>query len=387
MTRKDFNRLIEAVKIVEAEGFEGLEEAVSILLNEAMKIERNRVLQADPYERTEERTGYANGYKPKQLKSRLGKLDVLVPQVRGDVSFYPSVLEKGLRSERAVKVAMAEMYIQGVSTRKVKKVFEKMCGLDVTSSEVSRASALLDEELEKWRTRPLGEFPYVQFDARYDSVRIDGSVVQAATLIGVGIAPSGKRTVLGVSTSISEAETHWRGFFESLKQRGIHGIRMITSDDCSGLRKALKTVFGGIPWTRCHVHLQRNAFSHVLRKHMQEEVAQKIRGILSAPDREEAERLLEKTVRYYEQKSPKIAAWMEENIPDGFAVFSLPHKVRRKLRSTNLLERLNREIKRRTRVCTLFPNELSLLRLTSAVLMEISEEWEADRRYIVFEGE
>src|SRR6056297_2966545 len=170
MTRRDCNTLIDAVKIVAESGFDGLEEAVAILLNEAMKVERSQSLGAGSYERTEARKGYANGYKPKTVKSRFGNLSLDIPQVRGGVSFYPSALEKGLRSERALKVAMAEMYIKGVSTRKVKKVFEKMCGINVTSTEVSRTTQQLDEELEKWRNRPLGEIPFVQFDARYEDV-------------------------------------------------------------------------------------------------------------------------------------------------------------------------------------------------------------------------
>lgn len=386
MTRKDFSKLIEAVKIVEEFGFEGLEEAISLLFNEAMKAERSRALGAESYERTEARKGYANGFKQKKVNSRLGELMLDIPQVRGDVDFYPSALEKGLRSERALKTAMAEMYIQGVTTRKVKKVFEKMCGFNVSSMEVSRAAQNLDDELEKWRNRQLGEIPFVQFDARYEKVRMGGSVVSAAVLIAVGITPEGKRTVLGTSVSISEGEVHWRQFFESLKKRGIHGIKMITSDNCSGLKSALKTVFGGIPWTRCHVHLKRNAFAYVPKNEMKEDVARKISSILTAPDRAEAERLLDKTVTFYEKKAPKLAAWMADNLPEGFAVFELHPKLRRKLRSTNMIERLNREIKRRTRVSTLFPNEESLLRLVSAILMEQSEEWESDRNYLLSEG-
>jgi len=386
MTQKDFSKLIEAVKIVEEFGFEGLEEALALLMNEAMKHERSRALGAEMYERNENRKGYANGYKPKTVNSRLGRLELEIPQVRGDVEFYPSALEKGLRSERALKVAMAEMYVQGVTTRKVKKVFEKMCGLNVTSMEVSRAAKLLDDELEKWRNRPLGEIPYVQFDARYEDVRIDGSVVSAATLIAIGVRKDGKRTVLGVSTSISEAEIHWRTFFESLVRRGLHGMKMMTSDACGGLKTAMKAVFTGVPWTRCHVHLQRNSFKYVPKVDMREKVARTISDILTAPDLFEAKRLLEKAVNDYEKKAPKLAEWMSENIPEGFAVFTLDPKLRRKLRSTNLIERLNREIKRRTRVSTLFPNEESLLRLVSAILMEQSEEWETGDRYLILEG-
>lgn len=382
MIREDCSKIYEAVQFVMENGLEGLKEAAVILLNEAMKIERTRALKAENYQRTEERLGYANGYKPKMVKSRLGELNLQIPQVRGDVEFYPSALEKGLRSERALKAAMAEMYINGVSTRKVTKIFEEMCGVNVTVSEVSKAMKLLDEELNKWRNRPIGEVPFMQLDARYEKIRKDGSIVSAAVLVATGIMADGRRTVLGVSVQISEAEIHWRQFLETLKQRGIHGLKMITSDNCLGLKNALKAVFGGVPWQRCQVHLQRNSFSYIPKKDMKDEVAQKISAIFNAPDKNEAQRLLDKTVEYYKEKASKLSAWMEENIPDGFAVFDLPKECRIKLRSTNMVERLNREIKRRTAVCSLFPNEESCLRLVSAVLMEQSEEWEAGNVYL-----
>lgn len=387
MTQGNGSKISDAVQLVMDYGFEGMEEAVRILLNEAMRLEREKVLNARPYERTEARQGYANGYKPKKVKSLLGEMHLSVPQVRGEVEFYPTALEKGLRSERALKTAMAEMYIHGVSTRKVRDILEKMCGLEVSSTDVSRATKLLDEELEKWRNRPLGEVPYLQMDARYEKVREGGSVVSGAVLVAVGVLADGRRSVLGVSVSLSEAEVHWRNFLQRLKERGIHGVKLITSDDCEGLKKALKTVFGGVPWVRCHVHLQRNAQAYVPRQDMREEVAQSIREILTAPDLDEAERLLAKAVAKYEKKAPKLARWMVGAIPEGFAIFSVPHRLRRKLRSTNLVERLQKEIKRRTAVCTLFPNEESLLRLVSAILMEQSEEWETGSVYMALGAE
>ena len=376
------NAMAEIVQLVMEDGLEGLGPAVSILLNEAMRIERNRALAAEPWERTPERKGHANGYKPRTLKTRLGKLDLQVPQVRGDVEFYPSALERGQRSERALKVALAEMYVEGVSTRNVTDVLEAMCGTTVSSSEVSRASALLDEELEKWRTRPLAKVPYLVLDARYEKVRRDGAVVSAAVLIASGVDALGYRTILGVSVSLSEAEVHWREFLRSLKQRGLYGIEMITSDDHDGLKAALRSTFPAVPWQRCQVHLQRNAAGYVPRTHMRGEVAQTIREIFTAPDREEAQRLLDKAVDKYQKSASKLAAWMEENLPEGFTVFSLPSKLRRRLRSTNMMEWVNKEIRRRTRVAGLFPNEKSLLRLVSAILVEISEDWESGRKYV-----
>lgn len=210
-----------------------------LLFNEAMRLERARALGAGPYERTQERKGYANGYKPKTLHTRLGALDVQVPQVRGEVEFYPSALERGVRSERALKLAIAQMYVQGVSTRKVTQIVEQLCGLEVSSTQVSRCAALLDAELESWRNRPLGEILYLMLDARYEKVRVDGAVVSCAVLSAIGIDQQGRRSVLGVSVSLSEAEVHWREFLATLQERGLHGVRLVVSDSHAGLKAAL----------------------------------------------------------------------------------------------------------------------------------------------------
>jgi len=378
----------EAMEMILSNGMNGIERAIAIMVNEAMKIERSHALRAGPYERTEERLGYANGFKPKKVKSRFGPMDLQIPQVRGDLEFYPSALEKGERSERALKLAIAEMYIQGVSTRKVTEVLEKLCGLNITSMDVSRATAVLDEELELWRERALGKVRYLILDARYDKVRTDGSVKSSAVLVATGVMENGRRSVLGVSVSMSEAELHWRGFLQSLRERGLHGVAMVTSDDHAGLRKALEGVFPGVPWQRCQVHLQRNAGAYVPRVSMREEVAEDLRYIFNAQNREEADRLLAQAVKKYEKQASKLAAWLEENIPEGLAVFAMPAEHRRRIRTTNMVERLNREIKRRTQVSSLFPNEASLLRLVSAILMEVSEEWEsADRAYLTLVAE
>jgi putative transposase len=383
MTHREENTAIgQMLEVVIENGIEGLETAISILLNEAMKVERSRVLGAEPWQRTEGRQGYANGYKPRSLNTRVGKLSLRVPQVRGDVTFYPSALDRGLRSERALKLAIAEMYVQGVSTRKVAEVMEALCGLEVTSSEVSRCASLLDEELDKWRTRPLGHCPYVVLDARYENVRIDGTVRSCAVLIAAGVREDGRRSLLGVSCSMSEAEVHWRDFLSSLKQRGLHGVEMITSDDHEGLKAGLRATFHGVAWNRCHFHLQRNAVAYVPKVHMRAPVAQDIRNILTAPSRDEAERLLNLAVEKYAKSASRLSSWMQSALPEGFTVFMLPHRYRRRLRTTNMLERVNKEVKRRTRVATLFPNEASLLRLVSAILMEISEDWETGRAYL-----
>lgn len=383
MTQQSNITGIETIlEIINEHGMDGLQEAVSILINEAMKVERSSALGANPWERSEKRRGYANGFKEKKVSSRLGELLLKVPQVRGDVDFYPSALDKGLRSERALKIAMAEMYVQGVSTRKVSAILEKMCGLEVSSTQVSNAARLLDEELEKWRTRPIGTIHYLQLDARYEKIRQDGVVRSCAVLIATGVMADGKRTVLGTSVSLSEAEIHWRQFLLSLESRGMHGLKMVTSDDHSGLKAALNSVLPSVPWQRCQVHLQRNATAYVPKVSMREQVARDIRTIFNAPDLNEAQRFLDKTVEKYSKSAGRLSEWLEQNIPEGFTVFALPESQRRKLRSTNMVERLNREINRRTTVASLFPNESSLLRLVSSILVETSEEWETGRRYL-----
>jgi transposase-like protein len=207
-------------------------------------------------------------------------------------------------------------------------------------------------------------------------------VLSCAVLIATGVMEDGKRTVLGTSVSLSEAEIHWRSFLLDLRKRGLHGVQLITSDDHSGLKAALTSVFPSVPWQRCQVHLQRNAVPYVPKMDMRKGVANDIRNIFNAPDKAEAKRLLDLSVEKYKKTASKLSEWMESNIPEGFTVFVLPENQRKKLRSTNMVERLNREIKRRTRVATLFPNEASLLRLVSAILSETSEEWETGKRYL-----
>jgi len=373
------------LEVLESNGLDGLASALTVLLNEIMKIERARFLNANPYERSSSRRGHANGFKSKTVRTRVGELRLDVPQVRDTVDgqlFYPSMLEQGIRSERALKLALAEMYVNGVSTRKVAEITREMCGFDVTSTEVSRAAQALDEELEAWRNRPLDRFDFVILDARYEKVRHGGSVVSTAVLSATGIDPDGRRSILGVSVALSEAEVHWRDFLSSLVKRNLHGVQLMISDDHEGLKAALRAVFPSIPWQRCQVHLQRNAAAYVPRQEMRPAVASTLRSIMQAPTRAEADRLLGEAVERYRESAPRLASWMEDAIPEGLTVLDFPEAWRRKLRTTNAQEWINKEIKRRTRVATLFPNEASLLRLVTAVLIEISQEWEIGRRYL-----
>ena len=362
-------------------GFEALPELIRILVNEAMKLEREEHLGVSAYERSPERQGYANGYKPKMVKTRLGEIAFAVPQVR-EGNFYPEALEKGLRSERALTLALAEMYVQGVSTRRVAAITAQLCGTAVTSSQVSRAAKALDEVLEAWRSRPLGEIVYLYLDARYEKVRMDGQIRDAAILLAAGVDPEGKRRILGVSVSLSEAELHWRAFLDDLISRGLCGVQLVISDDHRGLRKARQAVFTGIPWQRCQFHLQQNASQYVPRKKMRKDVAADIRMVFNAPDREQAEVYLKQVVLKYADTAAELADWLEANIPEGLTVFSFDKQHWRRIRTSNMLERTSQEIKRRTRVVRIFPNPASCLRLISAVLMEISEDWETGRIYL-----
>lgn len=365
-------------------GLDFLPELLRIIVNAAMREERQKHLGVNPYERDEERQGYANGYKDKTIKTRVGDIQFSVPQVR-EGGFYPSALEKGLRSERALTLAMAEMYVQGVSTRKVSAILEKMCGSEISSTTVSKASKNLDETMEKWRNSPLGEIVYLYLDAQYQKVRQDGHIQDCAVLVAVGVDPTGHRKVLGVSLSLGEQEIHWRGFMERLVDRGLRGVQLIISDDHAGLKAARKAVFGGIPWQRCQFHLQKNAQAYVPRKDMQTEVTQDIRNIFNAPDRLKAETYLKEAVQKYQKTASKLADWMEANIPEGLTVFSFPAAHWRKIRTDNQVERLNEEIRRRTKVIGVFPNEASCLRLVSALLMEKSEIWETGKIYLNIE--
>jgi len=376
------NKMNIVMELLTENGFEGFADVLRILLNEAMKIERGYALGAGLYERTDSRRGYANGYKPKTVDTRIGRLNVAVPQVRGDVDFYPSALERGCRSERALKLAIAEMYVKGISTRRVTDVLEKMCGLEISSTQVSQVAKLLDEQLEKWRSRLLGEYPYLVLDAHYEKVRKNGSVVSCAVFTAIGIDTDGKREILGVSVSLSEAETHWRGFLKSLKKRGLSGVKFVSSDDHDGLKTALNAEFTGVIWQRCQCHLQRNAVKYVPKVSMRNQVTEDLRDIFNAKDRTSAEERLQKCIEKYSKSAPQLAEWIEDNIPEGLGVFALPCEHRKRMRTTNMLERLHEELKRRTRVARLFPNEASLLRLVSAIEMEISEDWIASKRYL-----
>ena len=276
------------------------------------------------------------------------------------------------------------MYLQGVSTRRVTAILEALCGLEVTSTQVSRATAELDPMLEAWRNRPIPLIAHLILDARYEKVRINGIVRSCAVFTAIGIrVDDGKRMILGTSVSLSEAEVHWREFLSSLKSRGLlFPTGSITSDAHEGLKAALQAVFPGAPWNRCQFHLQQNAQAYVPKQEMKAVVAADIRSVFNTESLAIANQKLAALVEKYSTTAPKLAAWMETNLPDGFTVFAFPEAIRQRLRTSNLCEAMNKQIRRRTRVASIFPNEASCLRLVSAILMELSDEWESSQAYL-----
>ena len=355
----------------------------------AMQIERERFLRAGHYERTPERHGYANGYKPKRIDTPAGTVTVQVPKTAGheDAAFYPQSLERGRRSVRAVMLAVAEMYIKGVSTREVEAVMREFGIESLSSSQVSRATKLLDGELEAWRTRPLGEIKYLFIDARYEKVRLGGVVRDAAVLSAIGIGPDQRRRVLGVSVALSEAEVHWRAFLEDLQARGMRGVEYVVSDDHAGLRAARRAVLGGAKWQRCQFHLAQNAIHHAPNLGIRKRIGAELREVWNAGSLAKAEAALANLVATHRDTAPKLAEWLEKNVPEGLVVFSLPEHHRRRMRTSNPIERaIQQELKRRTIKVRVFPNEEALERLVSAVLVEIDERWAVDTKaYIKWE--
>jgi len=307
--RVEHHPLEAAFSALTDHGLDGAGEALRILGNEASKIERARFLNARPHERTPERAGYANGFKPKTVMTRVGGQTFDVPQVRGG-GFCPSALDKGTRTERALNVAPAEMYVQDVSTRKVITVLQALLGpeVSISSTQVSRAAEQLDAGLAAWRKRPPGETPYLLLGARYGRIREGGRLIDCAVLVAIGIDAGGKRRVPGVSAAFSEAGVHWRGFLESLVQRGLHGVKFIVPDGHAGLKAARRAVPPSVLWQRCKFHLRQNAQAYVTRLGQRKPVAQRIRAIFNAPDKAGAERLLRQADGIWDKEAPKPAA-------------------------------------------------------------------------------
>ena len=347
---------------------------VERVVQQVLEAEMTSFLGAGTYERNGERRGWRNGYKPRTLKTRVGGLELMVPKDR-DGEFQTELFERYQRSEKALVLAMVQMYLEGVSTRKVSAITEALCGLEVSKSQVSALTAKLDAEVAEWRMRPLTEeYPYLIFDARYEKVRRGGAVVSQGVLVAIGISAAGCREVLGCWVAESESEASWGAVFAELKQRGLSGVRYVVSDDHAGMVKAIGRHFQGAVWQRCQVHFVRNALSlcGVAQRPL---VLSLMRSVTEAPTREAAKTAFGLAVAELEKKAPKTARLLEEHGEEILGVYALPEAHRKRMRTTNMLERQNQELKRRTRVVRIFPNEQSCLRLVSALLMETSQEW------------
>ena len=336
---------------------------------------------AGRYERTAGRAGYRNGYKPRTLHTRVGTLELRVPQDR-EGTFSTEVFSRYQRTEQALVVTLMEMYVQGVSTRKVAAITEQLCGTSFSKSQVSALAGRLDAELAAWRDRPLtAAYPYLTVDARYEHVRVDGQVVSQGVLIVAGVRDDGRREILAVEVADTESEATYQDLFRRLKARGLHGVRLVTSDDHAGLRSAIARHFQGAGWQRCQVHFARTLLGRIGRQD-RARLAEDLRAIFAAPDAAQARTAAHACAERWRTRHPRVAGSLEEDLEDCLACYHAPASHRPRVRTTNGLERLNQELKRRTRVVRIFPNRAALLRLVSALAREQSEEWVSGRRYL-----
>jgi len=358
-----------------------LKSAVKEMVQEILEAEMDEAVGARKGERTSNRTGYRSGYYTRGLVTRVGKLELQVPQDRQG-RFSTEIFDRYQRSEKALVACLAEMYVQGVSTRKVKAITEELCGHAFSASSISRINKTLDEELKKFATRHLDEeYPYLILDARYEKVREDGVIRTRAVMIAIGINWDGRRSVLAVELAQRESQTTWRDFIVKLKERGLIGVEFVVSDHHLGLKKAIGELLQEAIWQRCYVHFLRNALDHLPRK-ADDDCLQELRWLYDRRNLEEARRDLSAWLQRWQQKYPKLCNWVEENIDETLSFYKLPLQHHKHLKSTNMLERLNEEIKRRTRVVRIFPNAESCLRLVRALAIESHENWIEATRYL-----
>lgn len=350
-------------------------------LQEVLEGEMTEHLGAGPSERSDGRSGYRAGYYSRSLVTRIGKLELRVPRDRNG-EFSTALFERYARSEKALVAALAEMYVQGVSTRKVKAITEELCGHGFSASSISQINKGLDATLAKFAGRRLEEpYPYLILDARYEKVRDNGVIESRAVQIAIGINWDGQRQVLAVELANRESETSWKDFLVKLKARGLTGVEFVVSDDHAGLRKAIRETLTDAAWQRCYVHFLRNALDYLPRK-ADDDCLQELRWIYDRRDIQEANRDLAAWIGKWQGKYPKLVDWAENNIGETLSFYRLPRAHHKHLKSTNMLERLNEEIKRRTRVVRIFPNETSCLRLIRALCVETHETWLEDSRYL-----
>ena len=364
---------------------DGKDKAFSKLLeeifNQVLLAQSSDQLGAEPYERTEDRKAYRNGYRERQMTTRVGSLTLRVPRHRNG-QFSTELFARYQRSEQALVLAMMEMVVNGVSTRKVEKITEELCGKKFSKSTVSELCKGLDPIVEAFKTRPLkAHYPFVQVDAIYLKVRENGRVESKGLLVAVGINEEGYREIIGFSLANSETEDSWGAFFNSLKERGLKDVRLVTSDNHKGLVNAVRKHFQGASWQRCQTHFSKNVIDST-PKSLQPEIKEDLRNLYDAIDIESARKYRDLMFAKYEAKAPKAVAILDEGFDDVTAVLSLPLYYRKRLRTTNGVERLNQEIRRRERVIRIFPNEASVIRLMGALLMEQDEKWQTGRKYL-----
>ncbi len=364
---------------------QGMAKLVEKVLNKVLKAEVAEKLQAGPYERSEDRQGYRNGYRDREMKTRVGTLELAVPRTR-DGHFSTELFSRYQRSEQALVLALMEMVINGVSTRKVKRVTEELCGTSFSKSTVSELCKALDPVVTDWNERDLSgkAYPFVIVDAMYIKIRKEGRVRSKGALIAIGVNEEGYREILGLKIGDSESKATWSDFFIWLKGRGLKGVELITSDDHGGLVKAIQRHMQGVSWQRCQTHFKRNVLDSC-PKASQGELRARLKLLFDAPDMVTARKLLNDVLADFSEKTPRAMQCLESGFDDATAVMALPEPYRKRLRSTNILERLNQEVRRRERVIRIFPNTDSAMRLLGALLMEQDEIWSTGRLYFNME--
>lgn len=364
----------------------GVAALLETVLNQVLKAQASEQLNAEHYERTEERRGYRNGTYPHTLTTRVGKLTLSVPRFR-DGAFSTELFARYQRSEQALVLALMEMVINGVSTRKVTQVTEELCGAEFSKSTVSELCKKLDPVVQEWAQRTLTgkEYPFLLVDAMYVKVREDGRVRSRGVMIATGINDSGLREILGLQIGDTESEASWGSFFAELKQRGLHGVDVVTSDQHGGLVKAIRTHFQGVTWQRCQTHCMRNILE-AAPKALRPEIKAHVRAIFDAANEQISRDLLKKITDTFAQTAPKAMQILEDGFDDATAVLALPAEVRVRTRTTNAVERLNKELRRRERVIGIFPNRESVFRLFGSLLMEQADKWCTERQYLDFDA-
>jgi putative transposase len=381
MPRGKLRPTLEEVKALLSEDQDFLRPLVQAVLQELLEAEMTAALGAEKCERTLARLGHRSGYYDRTLVTRVGKLELRVPQDRQG-RFSTELFERYQRSEKALVAALAEMYVQGVSTRKVKAITEELCGHSFSAAAISTINAKLDDSLAQFAERRLSEaYPYLIVDARYEHVREAGTVGNQAALLAIGIDWDGRRQVLAVELANRESRSSWRDFLLQLRERGLSGVEFVVSDDHAGLRQAIHEVLPEAAWQRCYVHFLRNALDYVPRK-VDDDCLRELRWLYDRRDLAEARRDLAAWLAKWQVTYPKLCGWVEDNIEQTLTFYRLPRRHHKHLKSTNLLERLNEEIKRRTHVVRIFPNPASCLRLIRALAVEMHENWLEAHRYL-----